>query len=56
MATRIRDQQKAWSREAAYRRACAALADEFDLAAAVIEARMRAGLLSQAAPPAPTRS
>jgi ribosome-binding protein aMBF1 (putative translation factor) len=48
MATKIRDKHKAWSREPAYRKAYAALTDEFDLAAVVIEARMRAGL-SQAA-------
>jgi len=48
MATRIRDKHAEWMRKPAYRKAYAALADEFDLAAVVIEARMRAGL-SQAA-------
>ncbi len=48
MATRIRDKHKAWSQEPAYKKAYAALANEFDLAAEVIEARMNAGL-SQAA-------
>jgi transcriptional regulator with XRE-family HTH domain len=48
MATRIRDKHKAWSQDPAYRKAYADLGDEFNLAAVVIEARMRAGL-SQAA-------
>ncbi len=48
MATRIRDKHAEWIEAPAYRKAYAALADEFDLAAVVIEARMRAGL-SQAA-------
>ena len=48
MATKIRDKHKEWSRQPAYRKAYDALAPEFEIAAAVIEARMRAGL-SQAA-------
>ena len=43
-ATKIRDRHKEWSRDAAYRKAYAALDDEFNLAAVIIEARMRAGL------------
>lgn len=48
MTTKIRDRHKDWSRDPAYRKAYAALGDEFNLAAVIIEARMRAGL-SQAA-------
>lgn len=48
MATRIRDKHKVWSQEPTYKKAYDALANEFDLAAQVIEARMNAGL-SQAA-------
>ena len=43
-ATKIRDRHKEWSRDAAYRKAYAALDDEFNLEAVIIEARMRAGL------------
>lgn len=44
MATRIRDRHAAWNAEPAYREAYEALQDEFDVAAVVIEARIRAGL------------
>ena len=48
MGTRIRDKHKEWLKKPAYRKAYEALAPEFEIASAVIEARMRAGL-SQAA-------
>lgn len=48
MATRIRDKHKEWSRQPAYRKAYGALAPEFEIAAAVIEARRRAGLSQEA--------
>jgi ribosome-binding protein aMBF1 (putative translation factor) len=44
MGTRIRDMHKTWLKKPAYREAYAALESEFDLAAALIEARQRAGL------------
>ena len=44
MGTRIRDKHKEWINKPAYRKAYAALAPEFEIASAVIEARMRAGL------------
>lgn len=44
MATRIRDRHAEWTRETEYREAYARLADEFDVASVVIEARIRAGL------------
>ena len=48
MGTRIRDKHKEWIKQPAYRKAYEELAPEFEVASAVIEARMRAGL-SQAA-------
>jgi ribosome-binding protein aMBF1 (putative translation factor) len=48
MGTRIRDKHKEWSKQPAYRKAYEALAPEFEVASAVIKARIRAGL-SQAA-------
>jgi ribosome-binding protein aMBF1 (putative translation factor) len=48
MGTRIRDKHKEWSKQPAYRNAYEALAPEFEVASAVINARIRAGL-SQAA-------
>lgn len=44
MGTRIRDQHERWSKRPGYRAAYDALADEFDIAAAVIRTRMEAGL------------
>lgn len=44
MATRIRDKHADWNKQPAYRKAYEALGKEFDLAAVVIEARIRAGL------------
>jgi len=41
---RISDMHKRWMREPKYRKAYAALEDEFVLASAVIDARTRAGL------------
>ena len=48
MGTRVRDKHKDWSKQPAYRKAYEAFAPEFEVASAVIEARIRAGL-SQAA-------
>ncbi len=49
MSKRIlaRDVHKQWLKEPGYRKAYAALAAEFTLAAAIIEARSRAGLSQQ---------
>lgn len=44
MATRIRDMHEAWSKKPGYRKAYDALEGEFELVAALIEARQRAGL------------
>lgn len=42
--TRVDDLHKKWMKNSDYKREYAALADEFSLAAAMIEARSRAGL------------
>ncbi len=47
MPTLIRDQHTRWSKRPAYRKAYAALADEFDLAAMVMQVRIQAGLSQQ---------
>jgi ribosome-binding protein aMBF1 (putative translation factor) len=44
IVTRIRDKHADWSAQPEYRDAYEALADEFDVAAVVIQARIRAGL------------
>ena len=45
--TRIKDLHSEWMEDPAYRREYEALADEFSLARALIEARMKAGLTQE---------
>lgn len=45
--TKIRDLHQEWLQHSDYREACEALAPEFELARALIEARQRAGLTQQ---------